>query len=106
MMQPVKFICPNIYILLQLYALILVSVADAERSLSILKLIETKLLNQTGDERLSNLTVITINKNTAQELNAETIIDEFAKSKRRISFTSKSNWLSCLIIFFFDFLFL
>ena len=53
--------------LLQLYALIPVSVAGAERSFSILKLIKTKLRNRTGDERLSNLAIISINKNTAQK---------------------------------------
>ena len=77
--------------LLQLYALIPVSVAGVERSFSILKFIKTKLRNRTGDERLGDLAVISINKNTAQKLNTETVIDEFAKSKRRISFTNESN---------------
>ena len=98
--QSVKFIYPNIYILLELYALIPVSVAGVERSFSILKLIKTKLRNRTGDERLSDLAVISINKNIAQKSNIKTIIDKFTKSKRRISFTNESNWLSCLIIFF------
>jgi hypothetical protein len=49
-MQPIKLFYPNIYILFQLYALIPVSVAGAERSFSVLKLIKTKLRNRTGDE--------------------------------------------------------
>jgi len=47
--------------------------------------------DRTDDERLSELPVININKNIGHKLNIETIIDEFAKFKRRISFTSESN---------------
>jgi len=90
-MQPIKLFYPNIYILFQLYALIPVSVAGAERSFSVLKLIKTKLRNRTGDERLSDLAVISIHKNIAQKLNIESVIDEFAKSKRRINFTNELN---------------
>ncbi len=49
-MQPGKFIYRSIYILLQLYALIPVSVACEERLFSILNLIKTKLRNRTDDE--------------------------------------------------------
>ena len=65
------------------------SVATAERSFSVLKLIKTYLRNRIGDERLSNLALINIHKNVAQELNIESIIDEFAKSKRRLCSTSE-----------------
>ncbi len=41
---------PNIYTLLELYALIPVSVAGAERSFSTLKLIKTYLRNRIGDK--------------------------------------------------------
>lgn len=88
-MQPIKLFYPNIYILFQLYALIPVSVAGAERSFSVLKLIKTKLRNRTGDERLSNLAVISIHKNIAQKLNTQDIIDDFAKSKRRLNFMNQ-----------------
>ena len=67
------------------------SVASAERSFSILKLIKTKLRNRTSGERLSDLVVISINKNVAQKLNIESIIDEFAKTKRRLSFINEFN---------------
>ncbi len=65
--------------------------ALAERSFSILKLIKTKLSNRTCHERLSDSATISINKNIAPELNIESIIDDFAKSKRKISFTNESN---------------
>jgi hypothetical protein len=85
--QPTKSFYLNIYILLQLYALIPVSVAGAERSFSILKLIKMKLRNRTGDERLSDLAVISIHKNIGQELYIQSILDELAKSKCKISFS-------------------
>ncbi len=87
MIQPIKIFFPNIYILLQIYGLIPVSVAGAERSFSALKLIKTYLRNRTGDERLSSL-AINIHKNIAQQLNIEDIIDEFSKSKRKLKFTN------------------
>jgi hypothetical protein len=62
-----------------------------ERSFSILKLIKTKLSNRTGHERLSDLATISINKNIAPKLNIESIIDEFVKSKRKISFNNEPN---------------
>jgi len=89
MIQPLKAFYPNIYILLQLYALIPVSIAGAERSFSVLKLIKTKLRNHTGDDRLSDLAVINIHRTVAEQLDINSIIDHFAKSKRKISFTSE-----------------
>lgn len=86
MMQSVKSFYPNIYILFQLYGLIPVSIAGAERSFSTLKLIKTKLRNRIGDERLSDLAVINIHKAVAEYLNIDSIIDEFSKTKRRINF--------------------
>ncbi|CAM4847026.1 unnamed protein product [Rotaria magnacalcarata] len=90
MIQPIKLFYPNIYILFQLYALIPVSIAGAERSFSTLKLIKTKLRNRTGDERLSDLAVINIHKSAAEKLNVDSIIDEFTRSKRKINFTNES----------------
>jgi hypothetical protein len=86
---PIKLFYPNIYILFQLYALIPVSIAGAERSFSNLKLIKTKLRNRTDDERLSDLAVMNIHKTVAENLNIDSIIDEFAKSKRKKSFTNE-----------------
>jgi hypothetical protein len=90
MIQPIKLFYPNIYILLQLYAVIPVSIAGAERSFSTLKLIKRKLRNRTGNERLSDLAVINIHKAVAGNLDINSIIDEFAKSKRKIDFTNES----------------
>ena len=89
MIYSIKFIYQNIYILLQLCTLIPVSIADAERSFSTLKLIKTYLRNRLNDERLSDVAVINIHKDIAQELNIENVVDEFTKSKRRLSFTNE-----------------
>ena len=89
MMQSIKQFYPNIYVLYQLYGLIPVSIAGAERSFSLLKLIKTDLRNRTSDERLSDLTVLGIHKSITQQLNIEDIIDEFAKSKRKLNFINQ-----------------
>ena len=81
MIQLFKMFYPNIYILLELYALIPVSVASAERSFTVLRLIKSYLKNRTGNERLSSLAVISIHKKIAQQLGMEMIVDEFAKKK-------------------------
>ena len=41
--------------------------------------------------RLSHLAIISIHKTVAQELNVESIIDEFAKTKRWLSFINEFN---------------
>ena len=88
-MQSIKQFYPNIYVLYQLYGLIPVSIASAERSFSLLKLIKIDLRNRTSDERLSDLTVLSIHKSITQQLNIEDIIDEFAKSKRKLNFINQ-----------------
>ena len=103
MTYSIKFIYPNIYILLQLYALILLSIAGAQCSFSTLKLIKTYLRNRISDEYLSDLAVINIHKNITQELNIENVVDEFAKSKRRLSFSNEFNqhiFFYCLFSWF------
>ena len=62
---------------------------SAERSFSLLKLIKIDLQNRTSDERLSDLTVLSIHKSITQQLNIEDIIDEFAKSKRKLNFINQ-----------------
>ena len=62
---------------------------SVERSFSLLKLIKIDLRNRTSDERLSDLTVLSIHKSITQELNIEDIIDEFAKSKRKLNFINQ-----------------
>ena len=56
----IKFLYPDSYVLLQLHALIPISIAGADRSFSTSKLIKTYLQNQISHERLSDLVVINI----------------------------------------------
>lgn len=71
--------------LLKLLLTLPVSVATAERSFSTLRRLKTWLRNHIGEERLSGLALLNIHRET--ELNAETIIDRFAKSRsRRLQF--------------------
>jgi hAT family C-terminal dimerisation region len=78
---------PNIWRLLELFAILPVSVASAERSFSVLKLIKTYLRNSMGDERLSSLALINIHRFIVNdEEDAIDIVDQFARQKRRIKF--------------------
>ena len=74
----------NIYLLLELFAVLPVSGATAERSFSVMKQGKTFLRNRTGDERLSSLALLSIHKELTSKLDPEKIVDEFAKRKRRI----------------------
>lgn len=60
-----------------------VSVATGERSFSKLKLIKNFLRSTMLQERLSNLAIISIEKDVAKSLNYDDIIDEFALLKAR-----------------------
>ena len=76
---------PNIWRLLGLFAILPVSVASAERSFSVLKLIKTYLRNSMGDERLSSLALINIHKSMINDgEDAALIVDHFGRQKRRI----------------------
>ena len=78
-----KEIYPNIYIVIRILLTIPVSTASAERSFSKLKLIKNYLRNTMGQEKLSALTVLSIEADIASKLNYDTIIKEFSKAKSR-----------------------
>ncbi|XP_060846277.1 uncharacterized protein LOC132925935 [Rhopalosiphum padi] len=60
-----------------------VTVASAERSFSKLKLIKNYLRNSTSQERLSNISVLSIERGRTDEINIEKIITDFANAKAR-----------------------
>lgn len=74
---------PNAVIALRILLTIPVAVASGERSFSKLKLIKTYLRNAMQQNRLNDLTIISIEKEIANSLNYDDIIDEFATSKAR-----------------------
>lgn len=65
-----------------------ITVAGAERSFSKLKLIKNYLRNTCGQERLSSISILSIEKERTKTLNIEKIIDNFANAKSR-----KKNFL-------------
>ncbi|XP_022175277.1 uncharacterized protein LOC111037189 [Myzus persicae] len=60
-----------------------VTVASAERSFSKLKLIKNYLRNSTSQERLSNISVLSIERGHTDEINIKKIITDFANAKAR-----------------------
>lgn len=65
-----------------------VTVASAERSFSKLKIIKNYLRNSMGKERLTNISILNIERNRTQDLNIDQVIDNFANEKAR-----KKNFL-------------
>ena len=56
-----------------------VSTAGCERSFSKLKLIKTHLRTTMADERLKSLTVISIHRQRALNINLDDVVDRFAR---------------------------
>lgn len=76
-------IYPNMWVLLSISATLPITVAAAERSFSKLKLIKNYMRSTIAQERLSRLSVISINHVVSQQLSYDDIIDDFAARKAR-----------------------
>ncbi len=63
--------------------IIAVSIASCERSFSKLKLILSYLRASMGQDRLSELALLSIEKETLENINFDNVIDEFATVKSR-----------------------
>lgn len=72
---------PNLKICLQIMLTVAVSVASCERSFSKLKLILTYLRSSMSQDRLSNLSVLSIERETVDSIDFNNIIDRFAAAK-------------------------
>ena len=59
------------------------TVSSAERSFSTLKRIKDRLRSTMSEGRLSDLSILSVEKKLAKQLNRDTIIDRFAGSKQR-----------------------
>ncbi|CAF2168304.1 unnamed protein product [Rotaria magnacalcarata] len=75
---------PNIKVLLKIFATLPVTTATTERSFSVLKLLKTYLRSTMSETRLNGLAMMYIYRNMAVDIDA--VIDEFAKSNRRLAF--------------------
>ncbi|XP_037804488.1 uncharacterized protein LOC119598865 [Penaeus monodon] len=74
---------PNLTISLRICLTICVSVASCERSFSKLKLIKTYLRSTMSQTRLSNLAILSIEREVAEEMDTEQIIHDFSVMKVR-----------------------
>lgn len=77
----VESIFPNLTLLLKTYATIPVTTASVERSFSKLKLIKTELRNRCGQKRLSDLMLISIERDIPIDNNE--VIDIYKQMQKR-----------------------
>ena len=75
---------PNIKVLLKIFATLPVTTATTERSFSVLKLLKTYLRSTMSETRLNGLAMMYIYRDVPVDIDA--VIDEFAKSNRRLAF--------------------
>ena len=76
-------IMPNIYIALRIFLTTPVTVASGERNFSKLKLTKTYLRSTMAQDRLVNLSLISIENSITRTLNFSELINDFATKKAR-----------------------
>ena len=74
---------PNTHIALRILLTVPVTVASGERSFSKLKLIKTYMRSTMLQERLTNLAILSIENDVANELDYNELIADFASIKAR-----------------------
>jgi len=78
---------PNLSVAIRIMLIIPITSAGAERSFSKLKIIKNYLRSSMSQDRLSGLATLAIEKELAENVNYETIIEHFAaKKSRKINF--------------------
>uniref|UniRef100_G3NC68 HAT C-terminal dimerisation domain-containing protein n=1 Tax=Gasterosteus aculeatus TaxID=69293 RepID=G3NC68_GASAC len=91
LLEPITFvhdkdlseIYPNFWTALRIALTLPVTVAQAERSFSKLKLIKSYLSSTMSQKRLTGLGVISINHSIGEQISYKDIIDDFASRKAR-----------------------
>ena len=78
-----KDVCPNLRTASEILLTMSVSVASCERSFSKLKLIKTYLRSSMSQERLTNLAILSIEKQKFNLINYNDKLDQFADKKAR-----------------------
>ena len=78
-------IYPNLSTLYQLFLTLPISSAVAERSFSRLKLIKTYVCSTMGEDRLSGLALISIERQLASGVDYNRVINYFARMKQKRS---------------------
>ena len=74
---------PKLRIALQILLTISVSIASCERSFSKLKLILSYLRASMGQNRLTDLALLSVEREMLENINFDAIIDKFAATKAR-----------------------
>ena len=74
---------PNIVILLRVFLTRAISVASCERSFSKLKLIKNYLRAAMSQTRLTDLAILSIERDLAEEIDFDVVIKDFAERKAR-----------------------
>ena len=80
-----KKIFPNLYMLLQVALTIPVSSASCERSFSVMRRIKTWLRNSMSNDRFSNLSLLHIERDLANNITSEEVLNIFAQKSRRLN---------------------
>jgi len=75
---PLKLTYPNLVKLLQFAFKIVVSTAECEQSFSALKRIKSYLRSTMSEEHLSSLAIFSIERQLADSLSLDEVIDKFA----------------------------
>ena len=74
---------PNVSIAYRILLTMPVTVASTERSFSKLKLLKSYLRSSMSQERLNDLTILCIEKNMLENIDVDTIINDFASRNAR-----------------------
>ena len=74
---------PNLALSLELFLTVSVTVASRERNLFKLKLIKHYLRPIMGESRLSDLVILSIEREEADSTNFDVVINDFASAKSR-----------------------
>ena len=74
---------PNVYIALRIYLTLPVSNASGERSFSKLGIIKNRLRTTMLEEKLNNLTLMSIEHDMLAQMDFEELINDFARKKSR-----------------------
>ena len=74
---------PNVCISIRIFCTIPVTVAEAERRFSKMKLIKNILRSTMGQQRMNSLSLLAIESDIAKNINYEDIIKDFASKKAR-----------------------
>ena len=79
---------------------ICVSTAKCERTFSSLKRIKSYLRSTMSEQRLTDMAILSIERDLADSLKLDDIVDEFAKQNRRIMLQCCVAFNCCLMLTF------